>query len=243
MAEPHARDADKVIMGLHTVYRPTGLDEGLTGHGWVTITEHGKTTTYGAWPDTNDWVAKNHQEKGWNGSGTNVRLNLEQKLAAPAGWREAHRYYELTPAEVKKFQDRLAEPCHWTYVDNCSKWAVDTTEKVTGEKVASRDPRVGFLTQTPASLGDRIDELERRNPTNHDAPLEPAARELPKGSLQSSLHSAPPPSSSSPPSSSGRSLSDFVRPSSRGASATSEHAASSEPAAGQAPLRGGDHQR
>jgi hypothetical protein len=208
-------ESDKVVLGLHTAYHPGGgIDDGLSGHAWISVTEKGQTTTYGAWPDEHEWVQRNHQEMGWNGSGTDVRKNLELGIEP-----QRSRYYELNPEEAKKLQDRLNEPCQWTHIDNCSKWAVDTTEKVTGEKLAARDQRIAYMAQTPSSLGDRLEELERRHPTRPDSPLPAGERARPQSTLSSSLPA------SSAPSSSARSLDDFVKPSSHRPAPTSENAA------------------
>lgn len=173
-----------VVLGIHSNVRPgmidpaTGqpFDPGLIdGHGWLSVTRDGKTTTYGLWPDDNPRIT----EAGLgNGKGHDIRVGMEDKYHAAAS-----RYYSLTPEQVNALDARLKENVTWGYTNNCSSWASETLTAVTGERINADEPYTAGVLETPRVLGESIHRLEQKKPTHRDAPATPPPQKESSSSL------------------------------------------------------------
>ncbi|MGM9427943.1 XVIPCD domain-containing protein [Hydrogenophaga sp. MI9] len=159
--------ADDVILGVHSNVRKgqidpeTGQAYGFdAGHAWISVTRDGKTTNYGLWPDGHPRVED-------NGSGSDIRTSMEDG-DTPA----ASRYYRLTPEQATRLDGLLKTNETWGYTNNCSSWARDTVEAVTGVHLNADDPGV-LWTETPRQLGDSIHRLEEKDRTSPMSPTTP----------------------------------------------------------------------
>lgn len=176
------------VLGIHSNVRPgmidpaTGrpFDPGLIdGHGWLTLTRDGKTTTYGLWPDDNPRIA----DAGLgNGRESDIRVGMEDKYNAAAS-----RYYRLSPEQAKVLDAKLKENVTWGYTNNCSSWASETLTAVTGERINADEPYTAGVVETPRVLGESIHQLERKQPTSRGAPATPPPQ---KGTTSNSLSDA-----------------------------------------------------
>lgn len=159
--------SDDAILGVHSNVRkgqidpetgkPYGFD---AGHAWISVTRDGKTTRYGLWPDGHPSVED-------NGSGSDIRTGMEDG-DTPA----ASRYYRLTPEQATKLDGLLKANETWGYTNNCSSWARDTVEAVTGVQLNSDDPGA-LWTETPRQLGDSIHRLEEKDRSSPQSPTTP----------------------------------------------------------------------
>ena len=80
------------------------------------------------------------------------------------------RYYDLTPEQIKRWNDFLNRRDDWSYSHTCADWASDGVRNVTGENVDA-DDWLGF--ETPRELSESIRNLERSFPTSLSSPLPP----------------------------------------------------------------------
>jgi hypothetical protein len=161
--------SDEVILGVHSNVRkgqidpetgqPYGFD---AGHAWISVTRDGKTTRYGLWPD-------GHPSVDDNGDGSDIRTGMEDG-DTPA----ASRYFRLTPEQASRLDGLLRANETWGYTHNCSSWARDTVEAVTGVRLNADDPGV-LWTETPRQLGDSIHRLEEKDRTGPTSPTTPPA--------------------------------------------------------------------
>jgi hypothetical protein len=159
--------ADDVILGVHSNVRkgqidpetgqPYGFD---AGHAWISVTRDGKATRHGLWPDGHPSVED-------NGAGRDIRTGMEDG-DTPA----ASRYFRLTPEQATRLDGLLKANETWGYTHNCSSWARDTAEAVTGVHLNADDPGV-LWTETPRQLGDSIHRLEEKDRTSPDSPTTP----------------------------------------------------------------------
>lgn len=160
--------SEDVILGVHSNVRkgqmdpetgdPYGFD---AGHAWISVTRDGKTTRYGLWPDAHPNVED-------NGDGSDIRTGMEDS-DTPA----ASRYYRLTLEQVAKLDSLLKANETWGYTHNCSSWARDTVESVTGLRLNADDPGA-LWTETPRQLGESIHQLEQKSRTSPERPVAPA---------------------------------------------------------------------
>lgn len=140
--------ADGIVLGIHSKV----VDGGFTGgHAWLSVTEGGKTTYYGLWPDA-------HPRTPDNGDATDIRIGMERNSKA-----KASRYYSLSPAQAQRFRAQTKSNVQWFYTNNCSSWASEVVLEVTGEDVDA-DDWLGI--ETPRELGQNILKLEERDPTS-----------------------------------------------------------------------------
>jgi hypothetical protein len=143
-----------IVLGIHS--NVAGDDADFTGgHAWVTITQKGKTTFYGLWPDA-------HPRTVDNGDGSDIRVGLEASATA-----KASRYYKLSDAQAKRFNALVKANVHWFYTNNCSSWASELVDEVIGVDVDADD---WFGIETPRELGRNILLLEKKDPTTIYAP-------------------------------------------------------------------------
>jgi RHS repeat-associated protein len=134
------------VLGIHS--NVAGAGKSYTdGHAWITYTDDtGVTITYGLWPDS-------HRSVRDNGSGSDIRVGMEDELLAVAS-----RYYTLTPEQEARLVKELTSNVHWSYTNTCAAWASEVVVNVVGEDVDA-DDWFGFA--TPRELGQSILRLER----------------------------------------------------------------------------------
>ncbi|MFV0679708.1 hypothetical protein [Ottowia sp.] len=167
-----------VILGIHSNVRPGQIDPATgkpretsftDGHGWLSVTRDGKTTNYGLWPDDHPRVVR----RGWNnGTGSDVRQGLEDDMPSVAS-----RYYKLTPEQAATLEAKLKENVTWGYAANCSSWASETLEAVTGQRINADEPYTAGAVETPRVLGESIHRLEQQGRTSIGAPATPPPTE------------------------------------------------------------------
>ena len=166
----------KTVIGIHS--NVTGGD--LTGgHAWISVTRDGVTTNYGLWPDSHPGI----EARGWNnGNGSDIRTGMEDG-DRPA----ASRYAELTPEQATALEASLRENVAWGYTANCSSWASETFNRVTGQSLNADEPYTAGVLETPRQLGQSIRAAERTQPTTLSTPAPPQA---PRRSSSDSLSDA-----------------------------------------------------
>jgi hypothetical protein len=145
---------DDFVLGIHSNVAGDDADFSA-GHAWVTITQKGKTTFYGLWPDA-------HPRTVDNGEGSDIRIGLEASAKA-----KASRYYKLSDAQAKRFNTLVKANVHWFYTNNCSSWASELVDEVIGVDVDA-DDWLGI--ETPRELGRNILLLEKKDPTSIHGP-------------------------------------------------------------------------
>ena len=96
-----------MVLGIHSNVAGSGEDF-TAGHAWLTITHHGKTTSYGLWPDA-------HPRTIDNGEGSDIRIGLEASAKSAAS-----RYYRLSEAQAKHFQALMKANVAWRYTNTCA---------------------------------------------------------------------------------------------------------------------------
>lgn len=139
-----------IILGIHS--NVAGKDKEFSaGHTWLTITQNGKTTFYGLWPDA-------HPHTVDNGDASDIRVGLEASATAVAS-----RYYKLIGAQAIHFDTLLKANVHWFYTHNCSFWVSNVVQEILGEDVDADDY---FGIETPRELGRNILRLEKKDPTS-----------------------------------------------------------------------------
>ncbi len=144
----------KMILGIHS--NVAGGDNDYTGgHAWLTITEKGKTTFYGLWPDAHPSVVD-------NGDGSDIRIGLEASAKAVAS-----RFYKLSEAQAIQFNALMKANVVWRYTNTCASWASEIVYEIVGEDVDA-DDYMGF--ETPRELGRNLLILEKKDPTTIYAP-------------------------------------------------------------------------
>jgi hypothetical protein len=159
MTEPTAAQ-ERVVLGIHTNTLPGAS---LTdGHAWLTITRNGRTEAYGLWPNNHPRFAGEDPPPP-----SDIRRGIENGFQATAS-----RYYELTPDQVRAFDNAVAERVTWGYTNTCASWASDTVHRVTGERVNASE--LLGLTGTPRQIHESIEQLERHRATAPDRPQQPA---------------------------------------------------------------------
>lgn len=150
---------DLPLIGVHTSVSSNWplINIWNHGHAWITITEHGKTTRYGLWPDYNDDI----EAAGLgNGPGTDVRTNFEN------GTGLYSRFSLIQPdklAEVSAFITK-----NWEYsllTRNCATFAQKTWFVATGEDMDAAEIWNGSSIESPRKLGSSIESLEYWDPT------------------------------------------------------------------------------
>lgn len=143
-----------MILGIHSNVAGD-KNAYTTGHAWLTITQDGKTTQYGLWPDAHPNVMD-------NGSGSDIRIGMEASAKSVAS-----RYYRLSDAQAKHFSALMKANVAWSYTNTCASWSSEIVEEVVGEDVDA-DDWVGF--ETPRELGRNILQLEAKQATTISSP-------------------------------------------------------------------------
>lgn len=153
---------DPVVLGIHSSVTPGtegSFNQLVDGHAWISVTRNGRTEVYGLWPDGNPAVPN-------NGDATDIRRGVEAGQTA-----DASRYYQLTPDQATRLEERLRENVTWGYSNTCASWASDTVHAVTGQRVQGSE-LLGF-TDTPRKLIESINSLEEQRDTTPTNPLRP----------------------------------------------------------------------
>jgi len=143
-----------MILGIHSNVAGSGADF-TAGHAWISITDKGKTTVYGLWPDA-------HPKTIDNGGKSDIRIGMEARSKA-----EVSRYYKLSSAQATHFNALMKANVGWSYTNTCASWASEIVHILVGEDVDS-DDNLGF--ETPRELGESIRELEEKSPTTIYSP-------------------------------------------------------------------------
>lgn len=151
------------VLGIHVIGPNANL---IFGHAWLSLNIDGQVTTYGLHNE-----GRSYQPEGWNGTGTDIKKDLELRL--PDVYDPSiSRYYELTPDQLKAFENILARDEDWNLGHNCVDWATDVIKEITGEKV-NHFPE---LMRDPLKLEQSLKLLEAREKTSLDHPkIEPEA--------------------------------------------------------------------
>jgi hypothetical protein len=143
-----------MTLGIHS--NVAGGDESFdAGHAWLTITDMGKTTTYGLWPDSHPNVVD-------NGDKSDIRIGLEASSKSVAS-----RYYRLSDAQAKVFNSLVASNITWRITNTCASFASEIVGEVVGEDIDA-DDYGGF--ETPRELGESILRLEKKLATSLQTP-------------------------------------------------------------------------
>jgi len=151
--DPDGRDS---ILGIFSSARSNGANF-YDGHAWVSVLnlESSEKTTYGLWPDTNDYVQN-------NGSGSDVRTNIE-----PAHYSETtkyRRYYHLDNEKEQRLNMFLKKSKTWRFKYNCSDWAAELIKNVVGEFLDAAEQINGLGNiGTPRKLSKSIAEANKND--------------------------------------------------------------------------------
>lgn len=163
---------EKAVLGIHSNVPPSNelleiviIDEitrldskSSLGHSWISLTKNGQTTFYGLWPD-------NHPKTTDNGSGTDIRTNLEE------GFGTESRFYPLNEQQENRLNDLLVRDVAWSNSYTCAGFAQDAYNRLTLEGVDATEQIIGFgRTYTPRKISESIRELEKQSPTNSYRP-------------------------------------------------------------------------
>ncbi|UPG89750.1 hypothetical protein L2Y96_20540 [Luteibacter aegosomaticola] len=150
---------DKVVLGIHTNAEPNtnAWSVDTEGHAWISVTRNGTTQAYGLWPNDHPRFANEAQHPE-----TNIRQGIENRFPATES-----RYYQLDQKQVAELDKALGEKVTWGYLNNCSNWATNTTERVTGEHIHARD---NYGIRTPGDLANGIKALEKEHATAVNQP-------------------------------------------------------------------------
>lgn len=136
------------VLGIHANDPGNGSP---FGHAWISITENGLTEYYGLWPDA---------KMGTIGDfASDVRHNVEN------GYGQYTRYYALSPAQLDKLKAYILQNKYWVGLYNCSSFARDVVQHVTGEYLETGTIYNGDPVDLPAILGLSIIEKELQSPT------------------------------------------------------------------------------
>lgn len=154
---------DRIILGIHSNIAPDS-DAALTdGHAWISVTQGGRTQTYGLWPDSHPYIRQQGLD---NGEGSDIRSGIESGIGREPA---ASRYYELTPDQLRALQGELQRDVEWGYTSTCASWASGVASRVTGERINASE--LLGITDTPRELSESIQELERERRTNRTNPV------------------------------------------------------------------------
>lgn len=136
--------SDRIVLGIHSNIAPDG-DAGLTdGHAWISVTQGGKTQTYGLWPDGHPYIRQQGLD---NGEGSDIRTGIESGIGREPA---ASRYYELTPEQFRRLQTELGRDVDWAYTNTCASWS-PRAGRTPCVPMKSRIVRVHLLCRTSGS--------------------------------------------------------------------------------------------
>jgi RHS repeat-associated protein len=128
-------------LAIHSNTEPTASFD--AGHAWISYQKvyHTKQT-FGLWPDSHLNVAN-------NGSGSDVRLNIE------LNWSANYSYYKnISDAEETLLFSILNQNHTWRYTNTCASFASETFFDVTG---IDADDWGGF--ETPREISSSIQDI------------------------------------------------------------------------------------
>lgn len=153
----HAGSYDQSAGGSHDTTSSAAGGLGL-GHAWLSVTDScGKTTLYGLFPDS-------HERTEDNGAGKDIRQNMENGYEI-----KAQRFYEIPLAKIAMLKQLLSnQSATWKTSYNCSSWASEVWNIMTGEDIDAR--RYYSKWETPRALAEEVSKLEETEPTSKDDP-------------------------------------------------------------------------
>ncbi len=151
---------NRPVLGIHSSVAGTEGTSPISGHAWLTFREKGEVGYYGTWdPDLERF-------EGTPRPASDVRVGLESTYA-----QAASRYFALTDSEAAELKRALGEGAEWGVFNNCSAWASETTERVTGVDIDAIEPMSIILgAPTPRELGSNINDLESEDRTSRNRP-------------------------------------------------------------------------
>lgn len=150
----------KAYLGIHSSEPANNCKNDCTnwGHAWVSLTEDGKTTYYGLWPDKHDEVKKRGLA---NGNGSDIRTGIE------SGFGENVRFYLITQAQKTRFLEFLKRNLTYTwYSYNCASFASDIVFETVGERVSPNGPVEYAFKPMPCALSQAVSALNKAKPSN-----------------------------------------------------------------------------
>lgn len=148
--------SERVLLGVHSSepVNNCSWDCNNFGHAWISLTDNGKTTYYGLWPDWSSDIKKLGLS---NGASSDLRRNVEN------GSGDETRYYLLDKtqlARLDQFVNRYFEYDLTTY--NCSSFAAEAVAITVGERLNVIND---YGNPTPCSLSKSINLLNKTKPT------------------------------------------------------------------------------
>jgi hypothetical protein len=127
------------------------------GHAWISLTDNGKTTYYGLWPDRHLKIKDVGLD---NGPGSDIRIGIE------SGFGEHSRYYLITNSQKEKFEKILQRNIKYSLLSyNCASFASDVIFEVVGERVNPKGPIEYAFRPMPCALSESIRVLNQTQPT------------------------------------------------------------------------------
>ncbi|MBY0371503.1 hypothetical protein K2X33_12500 [bacterium] len=151
----------QVTLGIHS--NALGADDFIAGHAWLSVETSKSIFFLGLWPDNHPDVIDKREEC------ADIRFNMEVRALA-----RASRYYRLSPSQVTRLNQYINKPAAWGYMNNCSDWATEGVKYVLGHAPSASDH---LIFNTPRSLGEDIERLEKMNPTSPRFPREGEIKE------------------------------------------------------------------
>ena len=148
--------SERVILGIHSSEPVNNCfyDCNNFGHAWVSLTESGKSTYYGLWPDNHDEIQKRGMS---NGNGTDIRTNVEN------GMGEVNRFYVLNKDQLNRFNQYLRQTLVYNGTKlNCAVFASNIVTYTVNENI-NNNWLLGI--PAPCTLSRSIEQLNRTNPT------------------------------------------------------------------------------
>lgn len=150
--------SERAILGIHSSEPVTNCsiipDCNNWGHAWISVTDNGKTTYYGLWPDSHDEVKKRGLD---NGTGSDVRINIE------GGSGQHNRYIPITKTQLATLESLIKRNFKYNFLTfNCSSFASYAYNTVTGEKINAQGLS---MIDSPCKVSESIEALNRTKPT------------------------------------------------------------------------------
>ncbi|MBU1819991.1 MAG: hypothetical protein KKG00_00580 [Bacteroidetes bacterium] len=153
--------SERAYLGIHSSEPANDCKNDCTnyGHAWVSLTDNGKTTYYGLWPDWHPEVTKRGLA---NGKGSDIRTGIE------SGFGEQTRYYLLDNTQKESFEIFLQR--NLTYnplLYNCTSFVGDIVYASVGERIKFKK----YGLPLPCALSTSIVALNTSNPTINYTPI------------------------------------------------------------------------
>ena len=155
---------EKAILGVHSSEYADDCKNDCThwGHAWVSLTDKGKTTYYGLWPDNHAEVTSRMLA---NGPGSDIRTGIEN------GMGNQNRYYTVDKVQLQRFQQFLGRNLTYSvFTYNCASFASDIVAETVGERLAFKAGLDYAYRPMPCALSVSIRNAKASNPTGVDNP-------------------------------------------------------------------------